>query len=241
MIASILLTTGRTEFIYLIVVFIIIGSVCYQKKTNWNPRNTVKILMIGITGLLSFFLIFTLAGFLTGKSQLMSAYDMISFYTGLSIPSLDFFLLNPPMDTPYIGYTTLFPVYGTLRRLGFDLPQVSVPYEFVTFNQTRGNVYTALRRYIQDYSIFGMLLIMLLLGALFAFFFNLVKKEKVPGVLLIAYATFCFPIFEMSIEDRFFTKIVSTTTVYQIIYIILFYYFFVIRSQRFRRVNRFNS
>ena len=223
----ILLSTGRTDFIYVTVVVMMVGCYLYLQKNAWHYRCTFKILLLAVIALAAFFLVFVLSGLLTGKVNFSNAYNSISFYTGLSIPSLDYWIQNPLPDTPYIGNHTLIPMYSTLRTLGFDLPDLYAPYEFVQFNGTSGNVYTAIRRYMEDFTVVGMLGLFFLLGALYSFLFNWMKNRNSNGFLLLVYAAYCYPIFELSIEERFFMNVFSTGSVYLFVYLGVLYYLFV--------------
>ena len=215
------LSGGRTQIISWIVSMVIIGFVLYQNKHRWHPGNTPKILLGAGLAAGVFLVIFTLAGYLTGKSQTRSSYDMISLYAGLSVPSLDQYLLNPLPDTGMIGDHTLYPIYSTLRTFGFDLPDLYAPYEFIRFNDVFGNVYTALRRYIQDYTYPGMLLIMFLMGFGYSAFFR--KAKRNVGLWLVCYAVFCCPLVMMFFEDQFFLSLLGISTIYHLGYLFAFY------------------
>lgn len=227
-----LLSTGRTEFIYLTVVIMVVGCYCYLQNNNWHYRCTFKIFLLAIIALSAFFLVFVLSGFLTGKTSFSTAFHSISFYTGMSIPSLDYWIQNPLPDTPYIGNHTLFPIYSTLRTLGFDVPVLYEPYEFVAFNGVSGNVYTAIRRYMEDFTVIGMLSMFTLLGALYSFILNWLKYRKESGFVLLCLAAYCYPLFEISIEERFFMSVFATKSVYQFVYMGLLYYIFVCWPRR---------
>ena len=227
-----ILSTGRTEFIYLTGGIMMIGCFLLLKRENWSPRCTLKIILLAVIALAAFFLVFILSGFLTGKTSFDTAFNSISFYTGMSIPSLDYWILHPQPDTPYIGYHTLFPVYSTLRTFGFDLPVLYAPYEFVNFNGQSGNVYTAIRRYMEDFTVWGMLFMFAFLGALYSFLLNILRRRREPGFLLVLYAVFCYPLFELSIEERFFMNIFATSSVYLTAYLAIFYFAFVYYPRR---------
>lgn len=230
----ILLSTGRADFIYYIAGFVIIGSVFYQKKTNWNPGNTIKFILVGAASLTSFYIIFLLAGLLTGKSQQYELFQLISFYTGVSIPCLNNYLLHPPAVTSYIGDHSLYAVYSFLRSIGFDsvpeLPQRHL--EFVYFNEMAGNVYTAFRRLIQDYSFTGMLIIEFLIGMFYSVFFNNIRSGARKGLYIIIYGFIFYPIVMISIDDLFLASLISLNTVYSMICLGILYVIFIGRPKK---------
>lgn len=228
----IVLSTGRTEFINYIAAFIVIGCIFYQIKNGWDPRNSIRILMIASFSLVLFYIIFIAAGYLTGKSQVYKAFDLISFYTGVSIPCFNQYLINPKPDTRIIGEHTLYSVFSLLNSIGFDdMPDSLRHLEFLRFGGIKGNVYTALRRYIQDYSIYGMLLLQLFFGMFFSFFINLIKKRNKQGFIIIIYSFIFYSLVMMSIDDLFLSSIISLGTFYELIMLAVLYYYFIIHQK----------
>ena len=216
------LSTGRTQFIYLIVYLVEVYGVLYFQSQGITIQTFFKMIGIGIFSLLSFFVVFSILQIMR-EGNGRDIIDVISFYTGMSIPSLDDFLVNGRPESNLIGNNTLFPIYDVLRKLGFPLPKLYAPYDFVCFNGTNGNVYTALRRYIEDYTIFGNYVILTFLGTLSSYFYNFVYKQRNRHLALIIYAAFIYPVFEISIEERFFMNIVGTGTLYNLIALYISY------------------
>ena len=229
------LSAARTGFIRDIVFLVMVFCVLYQHKTNWNYWNTAKIALLGIGALLVFLLIFRMTGFLKDSGSGVSAFYSISKYMGGSIPCLNDFIMNPRDPSPYIGSNTLLPVYNILRQLGLDIPQFYAPYDFTDFATMSTNIYTGLRRYIEDYTYVGLYVIMLGLGALYGGAFQYIKNHPDAKFALLVFALTCYPFFEMSIEERFFLNILSTTTVYQLIILSGFYYAFIYRKTRVKQ------
>ena len=232
------LSAARTGFIRDIVFLVVVLCVLYQHRTHWNYWNTAKIALLAVAALLVFLIIFRLTGFLKDSGSGVSAFYSITKYMGGSIPCFNDFVLHPRDPSPYIGSNTLLPVYNILRQLGMDIPQFYAPYDFTDFATMSTNIYTGLRRYIEDYTYVGMYTIMLGLGALYGGAFQYIKNHPDARFGLLVYAVTCYPIFEMSIEERFFLNILSTTTVYQLIILSCFYYVFIYRKTRVRQILR---
>jgi oligosaccharide repeat unit polymerase len=220
-----ILTTGRGDFITLIALWIIIGGTFFMQKNKWHQRYNARIIIYGVLGIVLFLSIFIFAGSFKNATIMENALSTISFYTGLSIPSLNDFIIHPRPQNTYFGQHTLFGVYGILRRIGFDYPQFYVPSEMVSFNGTRGNVYTAIRRYLQDYGYFGLYGIMFSLGFLYSIIFLSVNKRR--NFLLILYAAIFSPIVEIAIEDTFFMNLISVSTIYLVLSMGVSYFSFV--------------
>lgn len=226
----IILSTGRTEFIYLLVYTLVSFFILYEQKYNFNPKIIKIIITCGIISLIIFFIIFTLIGLFNGRMQSGKIFKTISFYSGSSIPALDIYLNSPKIPNNYFGENTLFGVYNVLRKFGYKIPLLYAPYEFVYFGDIMTNIYTAIRRYYEDFGIFGLNLITFLLGSFYGIFFDYSSYKKNNFFILILYASFCFPIFEFPIEERFFLMLFPTAFVYNLIFLGVLYYFLVYRN-----------
>ena len=224
-----ILSATRAIFIIDIVFILIVGCVLYQQKKRWNYWNTVKILLLGIAALCIFLVMFRMTGFMKDSGTGVSMFSSISKYIGFSIPGFNDYVLNPRPETGYLGDHTLLSLYSVLRQLGLDLPQLSIHHDFVAFPGIESNVYTCLRRYIEDYTYLGMYVIMAAIGAFFSAFFHTVQRRPNSNFLLVLYANFAYSLFMFSIDDQFLLYIFTTSFVYLIIFISVFYYFFVYR------------
>ena len=225
-IGNILLSTGRTQFINLITVFLILFFIMLKQKYKWSTKMNIKILISGFLGILIFLIIFRLSGYLTTKSLNYSLWDNISKYVGAPIIALDKYLQNQPQNH-FFGKETFSSIYYVLRKFGVDIPYYSVPNEFISWNNlTNVNIYTAFRRYIQDFTLFGMIFIQFFLGAFYGGFYNLIKLKNKVGLGLIIYAMLFFPIVQMAIEERFFMNITSISGAYNLIAIFVIWYLF---------------
>ena len=230
-----ILTTGRTEFIYMITIWIIIGSVFFMQTKSWNPRYTGKIVIIGIVGIGIFLLFFIIAGSFKSNKLTEHAFDSIAFYTGLSIPSLDSYFTKDYPDNSLFGEHTLYGIYYILRKFRFSIPKLYQPFEFATFHNVRGNVFTVIRRYHQDFGFFGLYFMMFFLGFFYSFLFLKFNKTR-RNMGLLFYASILSPIVEMSIEERFFMFIVSVSTLYSFLYMYIFFRIFVNKPKHFYNV-----
>ena len=222
---------GRTEFIYIIAFLIVVGGSFYLQKNKWQLKSMFKILKAGIMGIMIFLCIFIAVGSLKSSIFVKKAFSTISFYAGMSIPSLDDYFLNPRPKGEYFGEHVLFGVYSFLREFDDSIPIFYAPYDFVNFNGTSGNVYTVIRRYHQDFGVFGLYGLMFFLGFFYGFFYLLVNKKACFGLLL--YGLIIAPIIEASIEERFFMSVVSHSKLASIIVIYFGFVFFT--NDKFRK------
>lgn len=229
-----ILTTGRNELLYLVITSLIIWGLLYRKKNNFDSENNIKLVFRLILVTLMFLFCFYQLGSLTGKSQISSLFDTISRYLGSSIVALDIYLTSPRnlTNTEYFGGETLYGFYRVLKTLGFNTDgfDFNVAREFVYGSFGLTNIYTALRRYINDFGYFGMIVIQFLLGFFYTKWFMRVRRTNSTDKSIIFYATFFYPIVESVVEERFLSNILTTTTIYLVILINVMYYFLVKRT-----------
>lgn len=223
-----ILGTGRTFAIEMMAFMIIMCFLMVKQRNHWSNRETGIFITVAIIAVAVFLLLFTLLGYLTGKSQLRTnPMEFISYYTGMAIPSLDVYLNNAPKENVIFGQETLYGIHSILRTLGVDLPIFTAPLEFVRFNGDSGNVYTSLRRYINDYGVVGMFILQYLIGAFYTVLYKYVRYGKFSNFAIILYSFFAFALVMQPIEENLLRIHVSTTLVYSMVYLGILYYLFI--------------
>lgn len=218
------LGTGRTFMIEFLGMCVIFYFFIESRKIGWGKFPILRVFAIAVAALCIFFIFFFLFGYVTGKSQGTKLFDMISVYTGMSIPSFDHWLNKAKDISVVFGEETLYGVTSVLRRLGLtNLKETVRHLEFVDFGSSTGNVYTCLRRYINDYGYIGMILIQTAVGAFYSLFYNNLKRGRAFGILLIFYGILAYPLFMQSIDELILSSYLSTSYLYLTVYILLVY------------------
>ncbi|WP_342479453.1 O-antigen polymerase [Paenibacillus sp. FSL F4-0097] len=220
---QIILTGGRTQFIYLVSSAFLISVILYNIKNGWKNDKNLKYLRIGLFTFISMLLIFYLLGSYTGKTAKLNLVDTLSIYTGSSVVALDHFLQNPGSSSEFFGGSTLFGIYDILRIFDGHFPKLLKQAEFVGIGNYETNVYTSYMRYIKDFSFFGFVLIEIFLGIFYSALYLNLRIVNKPGVNLIIYAILFQTIIECSIEERFFMNVLSLGYLIRIFYLILLY------------------
>ncbi len=224
-------TAGRQDLVYLFIFFLVTSIFLYQYQYSFNNRAMIKVLYILGICFVMFVILFYAGGLVSGKIALgTNPTRVLAHYAGTNISAFDVFVNNITIvESRYYGELTLVGPYNNLRSMGFDLP-VNYGYidQFTQFDGITTNVYTALRRYIEDYGYVGCAAIMFILGFLYSFWYNYLKRVLFNPFNLILYSTFCYPIFLLCREERFLTSIPSTTTVYMIISMAVIYKLYTI-------------
>lgn len=225
------MTTGRAQmlnfFIYIIFVWVILNA----KKKGWYFGNNTALLLKSILIIAIALLLFYLAGLLTEKSlHYENFFDNFANYFSSSVYALNEYLNNPakfPSESNFFGSYTLSGIYSFLRTLGLSIPDNVVALEYINCGDYLTNIYTPLRRYLQDFGWLGMAFIMFMMGYGYKRLLWRNKKEKSGGLDVIFAAHFMFPLVYIAIEERLFMDVIMIRSVYQIIYIVLVYQWLV--------------
>ena len=211
------LTTGRILIITLVIfIFTIVGHAMYRKYKGFEYAK--KLLTTAGISFLSFFLLFVIVGTLFGKgiSSNSSALEILAHYAGISLSAFDVFLQYQLADSTLIGQTIFIGPYSNLNTLGFNLPKPSIFLFFTYFYNIDTNVYTSLMRYYHDFSLVGMYLFALLILMVYTILYYACRqRNSIP--MILAYATFVYPLYLFYVDDRIFMDFFGT----QIIYIVV--------------------
>ena len=218
------ITGIRTEFIFLIVYIVTLIGVMSLKGGKISIRQIAKVL---VTALVALGILMSIWGGtylvrhkITSLNQInneikKSMLNNFAVYCGGGIVELDVFLKNPPNERGVFGEHTLQNVYAKLNRMGGDFPDIGLHiYKPSKAGKLKTNIYTAFRRYIEDYGMAGNYLICLCLGGFYTAFYRLTQRKKENPLYLMAYASLAFPLFVMASEDYFFMYLVDTTPLY---------------------------
>ena len=197
------MTTSRTAFIVLFLS--IITSVFY---TNIKDRSVTRILfspriLIGVS-------LFLGAFFWYGRARNdvtdIPIIDYIQMYSCASIYGLDQFLVGSKPVNPYFGYRTLQNIY---ELFGIDHPVGGLLYNSMFVfnnNNSHSNINTSLALPIQDYGIFGTLVIRFFLTMLSTYVIGKIFSKNVKDdnffvwiyfVVITIYTYFEYPIGDM--------------------------------------------
>lgn len=195
-----------------------------MSDNNWRIKNDFKYGKVMIIGVISFALVFiVLANNRSGGG--FNVLRSVSVYSGSSVMALDKYISENGISSvaTYFGEETqplLYSITNALKLTSHSATAVMPP---VYLGDDMTNIYTALRRYIHDFGFIGMCFIMFFLGYLYSFLFKRIIKRNGRSLSLIVYAFISYPIIEMSIEERFFSNLLTARTVYCLFYLWFFY------------------
>lgn len=217
-------TTGRSGFIYFFGYAIVIYCMLIKQLVN-DLRHVSRIvrnriLKIGATVLI----VFILLGNLTGKTQYMGVYDMLSMYIGAPICNIQYYFDNASMYiSPRFGaYTQPF-LSSIFDVLGYKKYTGTLYYPFVKYADTLGrtNIYTTIVKPIIDYGVIGAIIFIFICGIIIGCLYKRAKEKSCSSRRLIIFGYFMMPLFCFGLEYQIGNFWFATRMVYTLIYILI--------------------
>lgn len=224
-----ILSTGRTEFIYIIYGWLSIDYLTKSRFNQWAKDIDFKFSKKIIFAILVFMTIFLmLANIRSASGYRVKAFETISTYTGSSIIALDTYIQSKGIYSTanFFGEETMSLFHSVMSTLGisnYSSVATLYPVNIGLDSGTITNIFTAIRRYLHDYGVYGALLIFLAEGFFYGKLFSRLKRKNDPFLSIILYAFISYPIVELSIEERFFSNFITARSVFCIIYMCVLY------------------
>jgi oligosaccharide repeat unit polymerase len=222
---------GRTRLMYFIIYIIVVGLIMYRNKNHWSKKSiniAVKYIILGfLIVVMAFWLIEnTVRGSVFGNSY--SIWYQLSKYIGSPIYALNIYLENPFYMNSFYETETMYSIISILNKLGMGIPFNNNALEFVTYssgsNQIITNIYTALRRYLHDFKLPGLIILISLQSLIYSSLYANIKKNRTENSGLLYYGIIIYPVAFYFIEERFLNDLFTLTMILQ--YMII--YFFLI-------------
>ena len=226
-----ILSTGRIEMMYYVCYVLVLFMIVVSMKSEWRKLANKRIIKRIIQAFALVLIAFWVMGYLTGKSSNDSIYKTMSVYLGTPIVNLDIFLQNPSKPE-FFGQETLSGIAKILNGFGADL-RVMPPYQLYKQNyaNVNSNLYTSLRRYYHDYGFLGMCFIETILGFVYSYWLETIKKRNKLGASVILYAWFFYPIIESAIEERVFNTVFIARTIYDMFFFIIIFFILLNKTE----------
>ena len=227
------LSTGRTEFIYITYAALFINYCIFMSTKNWQKNRDLKYSNKILIGVLSFFVIFLLISNMRtqGKTNISK---VLGVYIGSPIYALDNYIRDNGIfkTADYWGEETQSLYYSVMSAFGQSSTYAVATLQpiFLGSEQDLTNIFTALRRYLHDYGIIGMSIILFILGYIYSISFKALRKRGHNDLRVLIYSFLSYPLVEMAIEERFFSNLVTARTIYCYIYFIILFKLLITQS-----------
>lgn len=240
-IASEFISSSRITTIQLGCAGIVMGLIIWHSKYEWKKHIEFKfigkMILIGVVCLVAFYYSAALIGRENSKGML----DYITLYAGGSIECLNQYVKEPITQSQTKGSETFILLMRGLNKYGvthFNLLDSQTPHlEFRYYNDNMiGNVYTAYRRWYNDFGVIGIAV----LNGFMAFVFNTLyylfkyrRLKKYNHLVMIIFGYISYAIFLHPVDSYFYTTVFQITFgTNLILFTILYILFFVIKYDK---------
>lgn len=202
---------GVVAFVLSVLILLIIYKEVYCSwRLQFNIKTVFALSIIFVICCALFFSLLWITGRGQGEFSFYNFVYHISEYLGCSLPLLDNFLITTDIFSireEIMGNETMHSIITQLIKFNvIDCELYNINLEFRP-NVHSGNIYTAMRSYIHDFGIFGIILLPIIYAAIANSIYYLSNKYlrtvTIP-VLLILYAKLSYPIFTDFVRCYFF-------------------------------------
>lgn len=230
-----ILSTGRDFLIAISAGYLLMAYALVLQNSDNKLKVSTIFILISIGILLAFLLFFVIVG---RYKDMVLIKHQIFHYMGSPITSFDDYLNRPYVKSRYFGEETLYGVYNVLRKLKiYDTPPHVLQLEYPDKSGIcYANIYTSLRRVIQDYGFAGMYIYQFLCGCLYTVIYRLAISNKKLFLSVIAWGFVGYAIVEQAIEERLLTSILASNTFY--VWIVIIGMYLLVRLYNFKKESK---
>jgi len=206
-------------FIFSIVVYYIFLKIKFKSTKVLNKKRITNIFILIILVFVSFYLL----GFLTGKSLRLNFMETINIYAGSPIIALNNYHNNFNYNFSNFGSETLHNENNFLNII-FNIK--SSGNQFLEFTNIKGteyytNIYTNIRRLLNDYNYFGLFFIQFLTGFLYSILYIKMKVAKQQNYFILIYSYLLTYLIFSVIDEMIIRLIPTLTTLFSVILFII--------------------
>lgn len=207
--ADSILMGARGYIMYVIFAGLVYYYVLYQRKHGWQTKYSFRVVKKLIFTLFISAFGFVLMGNFVGRDSSNNMFYRLSRYFGGGIALFNDFIAGGGEASPGFGAVTFTDFYGFMhRRFGWTSYSDINQFEFRVYDGNNwGNVYTALRRYYQDFGYLGTIIMVLILVVFFSVYYQRIKKAKnnfISEFAFIYYGILSRSLFLFFFDDEFF-------------------------------------
>lgn len=212
-----------------VTMFFIIWYSSHDWKSHVTVKTMLKLAIIAGGGLILFYFSASLVGRINSKGM----FEYITYYCGGSIECFNRYLQNPPPKLGIWGGETFYHLIVNLDSLGitdFNLQSLeSGHFEFQYHNDIMiGNIYTAYRRWIQDFGVMGAVILQGIMAVFFSGFYQMIRWTRMNtrkrDFLIIVYSYLAYCIYLHPIDGYFYFEILSKASAATLIMLFVIYW-----------------
>ncbi len=172
----------RSDMLRFWIALLVVTYVLKMRSVGWKKGKDTKILLkkllysaIGIA------FIFVIMRSFVGRTTSKDVIDYLTFYAGCPLAALDAFIKEPLLPSEIFGKETFYTLNVNIGIL-FNIPELRGYNFFKEFRQSPngtwiGNVYTGFRPPYYDFGFAGMIVVMIIMGLFFTYFYIKVREK----------------------------------------------------------------
>ncbi|MDY5912884.1 MAG: O-antigen polymerase [Inconstantimicrobium porci] len=234
--------SSRASIIYLILAGVTMAVVIWSKKNKWNKHVPIKVIsslgLVAIIGLVLFYYSASSIGRINKKNLV----DYVTLYCGGSIECFNQYVQHPENNNIVWGQETFGQLIGTLDEAGitnYNVREKLGPFKFIYYKgEMVGNVYTAYRRWLNDFGISGIVVLQAIMCIIVNMLYNAIKYSKLSeinkGYLILVYGYISYTIYMHPIMERFFCVLFTKANLGRMIMLTFLYYSLILIKIQFK-------
>ena len=233
MIIQILANASRLEILQLTSAAVCSSYVLWHRKYGWNKNISVKLVLIAFISLIGLLGLFYFTRRIVGRRGNFNWIYYICIYIGGSIKLFDIYINSPIKTSNIWGKETFYTLNQFLSKFIEGHNSYIRHLEFRYVNGLNvGNVYTAMRRYMQDFGVCGALILVAIFSFIMTFIYCSIKysKKRYADFLLLFYCYIFNSIPMFPIDDIFYSTMISTSYIVNILIMYFMYILIVEKS-----------
>ena len=236
-----LVQSNRLSIITLILAGFIMYIILLYQKQSWKKKISLKSIMILAMVAVIGLIVFYFSARLIGRKVSKNAFQYITMYCGGSIECFDLYLEQPVEKSNIIGYETFTYLIRNLNDYNIikldKTPTAHLEWRY-SDKVMVGNVYTAYRRWIQDFGILGAIVLQALMAIFYNVYYNKIKyvnkKSVWNNIFIIIYSIFAYSLFTHPIDSTLYSFTLRLAWITQTVTLIIMYLFFAETEIKFR-------
>lgn len=210
-----------------LTVFAILKENFTGKGISFSAKFTLKIMVAFI----AFCVIFVFLKQVVGRIDNRDPIYYLTYYIGSSIRNLNVFLQNRHAPPVVWGKETFYGLNHMIYLITNDEKYNYIVHKEFLYNngESTGNVYTVFRAYINDFGIFGMLVLTALSSLLFNIVFIYLKSRRTCkfSYMLLFYSSMIYSLYTAFYADYFYGSIIAFGIIKMIIVFVFFKIFYI--------------
>ncbi len=225
-----IIQSNRGMIIDFIVEMITITIILWSCKNLWKKHIKISTIMkLGLAGIIGL-IIFYYSASLVGRINTKGIFDYITYYCGGSIECFNQYVNNEKQIKMVRGEETFYNLISNLDSFGITDYKISEResghLEFIYYeDEMVGNIYTAYRRWMNDFGILGIVVLQGIMSAFFTVIYNKIKYNngKNLNLWILIYGYLSYTIYLHPMDGYLYLEVLSKAGIARLVTVIVGY------------------